>query len=38
MESRFINAEEVAAELGVSKLYACKLTRQLNKELKGKLS
>lgn len=36
MENRFINAEEVASELGVSKPYAYKLIRQLNEELKGK--
>ena len=35
MENRFIRAEEVADELGVSKPYAYKLIRQLNEELKG---
>ena len=30
----FINAEEIAAELGVSKPYAYKLVRELNAELK----
>ena len=34
MENRFIRAEEVADELGVSKPYAYKLIRQLNEELK----
>ena len=32
MENRFIRAEEVADELGVSKPYAYKLTRQRNKK------
>ena len=36
MENRFIRAEEVADELGVSKPYAYKLIRQLNEELKDK--
>lgn len=36
MENRFIQAEEVADELGVSKPYAYKLIRQLNEELKDK--
>mgnify|MGYP000609323035 CR=1 FL=1 len=38
MENRFIRAEEVADELGVSKPYAYKLIRQLNEELKDKAS
>ena len=32
----FIKAEEIAKELGVSKLYAYKLIRKLNEELKNK--
>ena len=36
MENRFIRAEEVADELGVSKPYAYKLIRQLNEESKDK--
>lgn len=36
MDNRFIRAEEVAAELDVSKTYAYKLIRQLNEELKAK--
>ena len=36
MENRFIRAEEVADELGVSKPYAYKLIRQLNEELKDR--
>ena len=36
MENKFIRADEVASELGVSKPYAYKLIRQLNKELKDK--
>lgn len=36
MENRFIQAEDVAAELGVSKPYAYKLIRQLNEELRKK--
>ena len=36
MENRFIRAQEVANELGVSKPYAYKLIRQLNEEPKGK--
>ena len=35
MEHKFIRAEEVAQELSVSKPYAYKLIRQLNKELKS---
>lgn len=35
MDNRFIRAEEVAAELDVSKPYAYKLIRQLNEELKA---
>jgi Mn-dependent DtxR family transcriptional regulator len=35
MENKFIRAEEVAQELSVSKPYAYKLIRQLNKELKS---
>ena len=34
MENRFIRAEDVAVELGVSKPYAYKLIRQLNEELR----
>ena len=33
MDNRFIRAEEVAAELDVSKPYAYKLIRQMNEEL-----
>ena len=33
MDNRFIRAEEVAAELEVSKPYAYKLIRRLNKEM-----
>ena len=36
MENKFIRADEVASELGVSKPYAYKLIRQLNEELKDK--
>ena len=36
MDNKFIRAEEVAAELDVSKPYAYKLIRQLNEELKAK--
>ena len=36
MESRFMKAEEVAAELGVSVSYAYKVIRRLNDELKEK--
>ena len=36
MENRFIRAEDVAAELGVSKPYAYKIIRQLNEELRKK--
>ena len=36
MENRFIRVDEVASELGVSKPYAYKLIRQLNKELNDK--
>ena len=36
MESRFMRAEEVAAELGVSVSYAYKVIRRLNEELKEK--
>ena len=36
MENKFIRADEVADELGVSKPYAYKLIRRLNKELKHK--
>ena len=36
MENKFIRAEEVAEELGISKPYAYKIIRQLNEELKGK--
>ena len=36
MENKFIRADEVADELGVSKPYAYKLIRQLNEELKSK--
>ena len=34
MDNRFIRAEEVAAELDVSKPYAYKLIRSMNEELK----
>ena len=36
MENKFIRADEVADELGVSKPYAYKLIRQLNGELRDK--
>ncbi len=36
MENRFIRAEEVADELGISKPYAYKLVREMNEELKEK--
>ena len=36
MENKFIRADEIADELGVSKPYAYKLIRQLNGELKDK--
>ena len=36
MENKFIRAEEVAEELGISKPYAYKIIRQLNEELKSK--
>ncbi len=36
MESRFMRAEEVAAELGVSVSYAYKVIRRLNEELGAK--
>ena len=36
MENKFIRAEDVAQELGVSKPYAYKLIRQLNEELEAK--
>lgn len=36
MENRFIRADEVAKELGISKPYAYKLIRKLNDELKEK--
>ena len=36
MKNRFICAEEVAQELSVSKPYAYKLIKQLNKELEEK--
>ena len=36
MDSKFIRAEDVAQELNVSKLYAYKLIRQLNEELRAK--
>ena len=36
MENKFIRADEVANELGVSKPYAYKLIRQLNGELRDK--
>ncbi len=32
MENKFIRADEVAEELGISKPYACKLIRRLNEE------
>ena len=35
MENRFIRADDVARELSVSKPYAYKLIRQLNKELRA---
>ena len=34
MKEMFLNAEQVAAELGVSKSYAYKLSQKLNQELK----
>lgn len=36
MEDKFIRADEVAEELGISKPYAYKLIRKLNEELKEK--
>ena len=36
MENRFMRAEEVAQELGVSVSYAYKVIQKLNAELKGK--
>jgi predicted DNA-binding transcriptional regulator AlpA len=36
MSSVFIRANEVAAELGVSKPYAYKLIQKMNNELKAK--
>ena len=36
MERRFMRAEEVAQELGVSVSHAYKIMRQLNQELKEK--
>ncbi|MDD5917767.1 MAG: LysR family transcriptional regulator [bacterium] len=36
MEKRFMRAEEVASELGVSVSYAYKVIRMLNDELKEK--
>lgn len=36
MENRFIRADEIAKELGISKPYAYKLIRKLNDELKEK--
>lgn len=36
MNKNFMNVEEVAEELGVSKSFAYKLMNQLNKELKEK--
>ena len=34
--NRFINADEVAEELGISKPYAYKIIRRLNEELREK--
>ena len=34
MKEIFLNAEQVAAELGVSKSYAYKLIQKMNQELK----
>ena len=36
MKNKFIRAEEVAEELGISKPYAYKIIRQLNEELQSK--
>lgn len=36
MENTFIRAEDVAKELNISKAYAYKVIRQLNKELEAK--
>ncbi len=36
MENKFIRADEVAEELGISKPYAYKLIRKLNDELNEK--
>ena len=36
MANQFMRAEEVAKELGISKSFAYKLSRQLNQELKAK--
>ena len=35
-KERFVKAEEVARELGISKPYAYKLVREMNEELKQK--
>ena len=35
MANQFMRADEVAKELGISRSYAYKLIRQLNKELKA---
>ena len=36
MEPKFLRAEEVAQELGISKSYAYKIVQKLNEELKNK--
>lgn len=36
MENKFIHADDVARELGVSKPYAYKIIKKLNDELKSK--
>jgi len=35
-ERRFVGAEQIAKELGVSKSYAYRLVKELNDELRGK--
>ena len=35
-ERRFVGAEQIAKELGISKSYAYRLVKELNEELHGK--
>ena len=35
-ERRFVGAEQIAKELGISKSYAYRLVKELNEELRGK--